>query len=422
MKQNTIYDAVSGISEEYLTQSEQFSAVSSGFRRERRMRLRTAALCCCALAGLAASALYAGRKPARTEPLRQERTEAVPADHTEPVTQERTEAGTVSGTLQQNGSALTDAQSGTVIQPAQTVLTQAEGSRSAGTSAPENTTDRAGQNTAVTQNDGTQKQPVSDLLYGLFPSTVKSDPDKDAYAEEQYPRVMLHFDGKEYRQADAQEPEDLADFAAFPSSGGVPESAFGAYLGSVTELKEYDHPLKSPCSQEPSLKGAEVYEYAPAGSRAVLLVRQGTQCSVFLYHGYLIGNGFADAFRFYNAEIVSAAYTVRTPDGTRMKKTAEGLVTDPAKLRQIQDVLESLTPQGPLPQGIGTPQWEITAREAFRNHPGGKTREDISLVIRFANGTVMRNMEFQPYIGNGWFSGMEQMTLSQNQTLRGLLT
>lgn len=421
MKQNALYDAVSGISEEYLAQSEQVSAVASAFRRERRMKLRTAALCCCALAGIAAFAVYAGRKPARTEPVPENSTEPVTPDSSGPIAQKRTEAGTVSGTPELNSEVLTDSPSGTGTAPAQTVPTQAEAAQSAVSSGGENTTVSTGQNTERTQKTETQKPPVSGLSYGQFASTIKADPTKDAYAEEQYPRVVLHFDGKQYRQADPHEPEDLSDFAVFPSAGEVPESAFGAYLGSVTELAANEQPTKSPCSQEPTLRDAEVYEYAPAGSRAVLLARQGTQCSIFLYHGYLIGNGFDDAFRFYNSEVVSVDYTVQTPDGALMKQTAEGSVTDPAKIRQITDVLRSLTPQGPLPKGIGTPQWEVKAREAYRSDPAGKQREDIRLVIRFANGTTMRNMEFQPYIGNGWFSGMEQMTLSQNQTLRSLL-
>lgn len=423
MEQKDLYDAVSGIREDYLTQSEQFSGVSAEFCRAGKRKIRVAAaLCCCALTGAAAFALYRSGTIGRKLPAVPD-----PAVHTEtggtrPALTEQTEAAP--------GQTV---QTGTVSQPAGTALTGdpktehggSAGTEQSGTASVSQTsqsaqTEPTGQPPAVTQKTET---PPSGMYYQPFRSTVQADASMDAYGEDEIHRVVLYADGRQYRQADPEEPEALADFAAFPASGSVPASALGASLGTVTELDVYDQPLGTPCSKEPALAGAEVYEYAPAGSRAVLVVRKGTQCSIFLYHGYLIGDGFADAFRFYNSEITAVSYTVRTPAaGGRMQVTEEGSVTDAGKIAQIAEVLKSLRVQGPLPQGIGTPQWDADARAAYRENPEGRQREDISIVIRFANGTVMRNMEFQPYIGNGYFSGMEQMTAEQCRTLRALLS
>ncbi|MCR5307123.1 MAG: hypothetical protein K6E36_11535 [Oscillospiraceae bacterium] len=427
MEQKNLYDALTGIREDYLTRSEDYSGVSAEWKRARNLKIRTAAvLCCLTLTGAAAFALYRTGKPARTLPAGTDSAVHPETGSTSLFAAEQTDVQT--------------AQNGTEEIPAVTALTTGDaetghggqaGAVSGGTASAVQTgqngqtvpTAPTDEQPALTQKPETQKQPASGLHYQCFPSTVQPDPDKDAYAEEQYPRVVLYVDGRQYRQADAEEPENLADFAAFPVSGPVPASAQGRFLGTVTELTETEQPAKAPCSQEPTLAGAEVYEYAPAGSRAALLVRKGDRCSIFLYHGYLIGNGFADAFRFYNSEITAVEYTVNVPaDGARMRKAEEGSVTDPERIGRIAEVLKSLTVQGPLPKGIGTPQWEVEAREAYRVNPAGKQREDISLVIRFANGTVMRNMEFQPYIGNGYFSGMEQMTAAQCRTLRALLT
>ena len=423
MEQRNLYDALSGIREDYLTQSEQLSGVSAEFRRARNLKIRTAAvLCCCVLTGITAFALYRSGKTGRKLPAVTDSAADPEAGSTRPAAAEQTDAAPVQ-----------TVQTGAGIQPAGTALTgdpeteqgSAAGTDLSGTASAVSAaqTEPTGQQTAVTQNTQEQTQPLSGMSFQLFRSTVQPDPSKDAYGEDELQRVVLCADGREYRQADPEEPETLSDFAAFPVSGSVPASALGEYLGRITELGVSDQPLKTPCSKEPSLAGAEVYEYAPAGSRAVLVVRKGTQCSIFLYHGYLIGDGFADAFRFYNSEIAAVDYTVQTPAaGGRMQITEEGSVTDAGKIVQIAEVLKSLRLQGPLPQGIGTPQWEADARAAYRENPEGRQREDISIVIRFANGTVMRDMEFQPYIGNGYFSGMEQMTAEQCRTLRALLS
>ena len=423
MEQKIIYDAVSGISEGYLIQSEQFSGVNAAFRRTRLRKAGAAALCCCALTGIAAFAFFRTGTVGRTEPAGTVPSEQTDTDNTDSASLSAAEQTAFPDGQTVPSAAVTDEQT------AENAMTDRSAAEHGSTGDdPQNSTvtaaqtEMSGSQTESAQKPDTQGPPASGLSYQLFRSTLKADPAADAYGEDEIHRVVLYADGRQYRQADSDEPETLADYAAFPASGSVPASALGECLGRITELGVNNQPLKTPCSKEPSLAGAEVYEYAPAGSRAALIVRQGTQCSIFLYHGYLIGNGFADAFRFYNSEIAAVDYTVRTPaGGSMMQKTEEGSVTDAEKLAQIADVLKSLRMQEPLPQGIGTPQWEVDARAAYREDPAGKVREDISIVIRFANGTVMRNMEFQPYIGNGYFSGMEQMTAEQCKTLRALL-
>ena len=52
---------------------------------------------------------------------------------------------------------------------------------------------------------------------------------------------------------------------------------------------------------------------------------------------------------------------------------------------------------------------------AFR---GFGIQEDITLEIRFCNGTVMQNILYQPFIGNGYVDGMKELTPEQNNALR----
>ena len=68
-----------------------------------------------------------------------------------------------------------------------------------------------------------------------------------------------------------------------------------------------------------------------------------------------------------------------------------------------------------------TPQWYIDGMSAYKANPDVYTAENIMLEIHFNNGTIIKNIEYQPFIGNGYVSGMKELTISQNTVLRSLL-
>ncbi len=68
-----------------------------------------------------------------------------------------------------------------------------------------------------------------------------------------------------------------------------------------------------------------------------------------------------------------------------------------------------------------TPQWLIDAWDTYKSNPDAYTREDIMLDITFKNGTVLKDISYQPYLGNGYVSGMQELTTEQNATLRSLM-
>ena len=72
----------------------------------------------------------------------------------------------------------------------------------------------------------------------------------------------------------------------------------------------------------------------------------------------------------------------------------------------------------PMAERAPTPSWYTAAWEAYKAKPEGRTREDITLEIRFYNGCRMANILYQPFLGNGYVDGMKALTPEQNEALR----
>ncbi|MBR1764196.1 MAG: hypothetical protein IJ746_02270 [Ruminococcus sp.] len=241
--------------------------------------------------------------------------------------------------------------------------------------------------------------------YVRFESTLIKE--GDAYSEEQLPEVTLIYEDRYYRQLATERAAELG------IGESLPEEAFGAPIGTVTEIDtgSTDLPL---ASQEPTLAGAEVFLYAPADCPAMVIVRQGGACGIFEYTE--LRGSFRESFAFFGAsgpeDIESVSYTVSDEE--------EGRLTDPESLGQLWQLLCSLEPEPePADPRAPTPQWYIDAWEAYRAAPTAP-REDILLTFNFKNGTRLAEVLYQPYIGDGCVSGMQELTPEQNSALRGL--
>ena len=266
-------------------------------------------------------------------------------------------------------------------------------------------------------------EPMSaNSYYQNFKATVV--PDSDAYGDDELHIVSVVISGRYYYQLDTSE------HPAHNISAVISDSDFGEYVGSITELYEYDDPSGyTVSSKEPELSGADVYYYAPADSSAVIIVKKGEQCSIFVFNGMAAASNessaFAETFKAYGAysadDIDRISFTITVPNGAVYEVAQEGTITDRSRINSIADILYQLKAENTSDSASATPQWVIDAWEACRADPDAYTMEDIAFDIIFRNGTVLKDIIYQPFIGSGYIAGMQELTPEQNNALKELL-
>ena len=272
------------------------------------------------------------------------------------------------------------------------------------------------------QTDPPEDPTSANNYYQNFKATV--DPYSDAYGEDELHLVSVIISGRYYYQLDTSE------HPAHNISAVVSDSDFGEYVGRITELCEYDDSSKyTVSSQEPNLSGADVFYYAPADSSAVIIVKKGEQCSIFVFNGMTTAtdenSAFAETFKVYGAysadDIESISFTITVPNGAVYEVAQAGTITDRNRIASIVDILYQLKAENTSDSASATPQWVVDAWEACRADPSAYTMEDITFDIVFKNGTVLKDIIYQPFIGNGYIAGMQELTPEQNITLKELL-
>ena len=263
---------------------------------------------------------------------------------------------------------------------------------------------------------------TSGYYYEMFHATI--DPYSDAYGEDELHIVSVIISGRYYYQLDPSE------HPVYSISPNISSSDFGSYIGNIVELFGHDDPSNyTVSSKEPNLADAEVYYYAPANSSSVIIVKKGEQCSIFVFNGMVAvsdsnSSAFTETFKVYGAnsaeDIQSISFSVATPNGSIYEVTHEGTITDSSKINAIVDILYQLKAENNTDSTSATPQWVVDAWEACRDNPDAYTIEDITFDITFKNGTVLKDISYQPFIGNGYVYGMQELTPEQNTALRAL--
>ena len=260
-----------------------------------------------------------------------------------------------------------------------------------------------------------------DLFYKPFSMTF--DPDADEYGIDELPYVDVIISGISYSQLDPVEYND------YRISGEIKDDDFGEFLGIVTEIFPYNVDEYPVMSQEPNLAGAEVFYYAPSHSKAIVIAKKDNQCSIFAVSHQLTYApncylSFEECFRFFGyndiGEIESISYHV---DNLDSGETIDRTIKDFDTIKEITSLLFKLNPQtsDDLSGDSVTPQWYIDGWENYRSNPEAYVRKDFVIDIRFANGTVLKEITYQPFIGNGYVSGMRELTNEQNSKLCSLL-
>lgn len=263
--------------------------------------------------------------------------------------------------------------------------------------------------------------PAADGQHMILPFAAKNDPDADAFGEDEIHQVYLSVQGIRYEQLNAGE------LAQYGISESIPDSAFGASVGTVVESfpgQETKAPVSSP---EPSLVGAQVFYYGTANGSAVLIAEKDEYCGVFAVSQWPAYRSFQESCAFFGAVpsaegIESISYTIKTLAEDNNFVTTEGILSDTDTINAVCAVLQQLTPEEPPEdERAPTPKWYSDAWQSYKENPDGRVREDITLEIRFRNGCRMTEIVYQPFIGNGYVDGMKELTPEQNENLRGLL-
>lgn len=256
----------------------------------------------------------------------------------------------------------------------------------------------------------------TDIQITLFRATAKS-PDTDAFGEDELTHVDVILDGNRLYE---QIPE--SDLSLYGLDTVLHKSDFGDFIGTVTEIGPYaEEILSSPCSQEPSLAGCDVYVYKPVHCDAMIIVRDNNCCSVFRFTGFT-EEGFciADNYRIFNVlsgnDILRIDYEVSIPDGTWMVTKKKGSITAESDLLTFFDTTAKLQPFARESALSGDPDWLNEARETYKEKNNSEKAEiAISLVLK--NGLTM-HITYQPNLGTGYIPGHFFLSEEENAVMR----
>ena len=261
---------------------------------------------------------------------------------------------------------------------------------------------------------------IGNAVYQPFSATIH--PDSDSFREDELHHIDVRTADGFYRQL------SLDDYAENGLYGTVQQSDFGSYIGKIAEVDDSDYHGNAVESQEPTLAGADVYYYAPAGkNKAFIIVKRGNQCSMFMSDNINESAGFRKGLAFFNVQsaedIQSINCSITVPDGGRMVTSAQNTITDSETISALYDLLCQLKPEdySLLPAHIGSPQWLTDAWAEYKADPNAPAREDYKITLELKDGTVLQEISYQPYLGNGYVAGMQELTPEQNAALRSML-
>ena len=246
----------------------------------------------------------------------------------------------------------------------------------------------------------------------------------DGFGEEELHHIDVRTSEGFYEQL------ALDEYASNGISSTVSKTDFGEYIGKIIEVdNSYEYHGNAAESQEPTLAGADVYYYAPKGNnKAFIIVKQNEQCSIFFANEINTSEGFKNGFLFFNVQgaedIMSVEYEKRIPDSDgKMILSEQNVITDSTAIKDFYDLVCQLKPEdySGLPEFAATPLWYIEAWDKYKANPDAFVMEDYSIIITLKDGTVLREIRYQPFLANGYVQNMQELTPEQNSTLKNLL-
>lgn len=272
------------------------------------------------------------------------------------------------------------------------------------------------------QNNGNKGGVSAENCY-VQPFIATIDSDFDYYGVDELHHIDIRTADGFYRQL---RPDEY-DTNGISSTINI--SDFGGYIGKIVEVSDYDYHGNQAESQEPAIAGADVYYYAPMGNNKVfIIVKKDDQCSVFISDNINISSGFQNGLAFFDVnsadDIQMIEYHVDVPDNSgRMITSVQKTITDTETIRIFYKLICQLQPEdySSLPEHIATPQWLVDAWANYDAASDSPAREDYGITIKLKDGTVLQDINYKPYLGNGYIEGIQELTPEQNTALRALL-
>lgn len=275
-----------------------------------------------------------------------------------------------------------------------------------------------------TESQPSKQPPDKPNVKGYYkPFSATIDPDVDSFSEDELHHIDIRTSVGFYHQI------TLDEYTSNGISSTISTTDFGEFIGKIIEVNDYDYHGNAAESQEPTLAGAEVYYYAPKGNnKAFIIVKQNDQCSIFISDDIDTSEGYQAGLSFFNVQsakdIESIEYQKYVPDNNgEMIISEQNVITDNNKVSAIYDLMCQLKPEdySNLPEYAATPQWYIDAWENYRSDLNAPAREDYAIIITLKDGTVLQEISYQPYLGNGSVNGMQELTPEQNSALKNLM-
>lgn len=263
--------------------------------------------------------------------------------------------------------------------------------------------------TITSSTTSAQKTEIS-----LFEASAP-DPDTDSFGEDELVHVYVTLEGnKFYMQLEE------SDYSKYGIDKTLDETDFGEKIGTITEIDGQAKALPTPCSQEPTLAGCEVFYYTPVNSEAVIIVKGNGHCSLFLFSSFSEeGHSYKENYEIFGVtsleDIERIDYSVRKPVGTLIETVREGSVTNLTDLDTFMNITKKLTAYVHENAISGDPDWLITAREEYY-----KSSKENQIIIEAK--VVLKNglsipFNYQPNLGTGYVWDHHFLSEEDNATM-----
>ncbi len=252
--------------------------------------------------------------------------------------------------------------------------------------------------TTFSEKKGQIEITAGEIKISLFEATPKAS-DEDSFGEDELRHIDVTLDGyKFYTQL------KKSDYSKYGIKPYLKKSDFGKKLGVITEIDGDSKDLKTPCSQEPTLAGCEVYLYKPVDSEAVIIVKGNGHCSLFYFLTFAEeGHSYNENYEIFNVssagDIERIDYSVKKPDGAIIVTTEKGSITDKNDIKKFVNITKGLRPYIRESAVSGDPEWLNDAREEYKKNKENIVYIDASIVLK--NGLSIP-FDYEPNLGTGY--------------------
>lgn len=262
--------------------------------------------------------------------------------------------------------------------------------------------------------------PITDsgiIKISLFNASTKG-PDTDYYGEDELHHVDVILEGNRLYE---QIPE--SEYASYGIGKSLQKSDFGELVGTIKEVgHSSEADVSTPCSQEPTLAGCEVFFYKPANCEAIIIVRGNEHCSLFRFNYFTVeGNSYSDEYKIFNVltadDILRIDYRIAIPNGAAIIVTKkEDSITNSSELKSFFDITMELKPYANASALSGDPEWLNEAREEYKKlSKDEQIYVEASVVLK--NGLSMP-FSYQPNLGTGYVPGHLFLSEENNNIMR----